>query len=145
MKYLIIPLSLIALFILSSFRSATTGTLVIRFDNCQPAKGAIEVTVFDNKRYFLKKGKSIANKRVEIRDDEVYVEFHGLPYGDYALASYHDINGNNRFDRNMVGLPKEPYAFSKKFKSKIRRPRFKEVAFQLNKPQETVNMEFMWY
>ena len=35
-----------------------------------------------------------------------------VPPGSYAIAAYHDENGNGRLDRNGVGIPTEPYGFS---------------------------------
>lgn len=35
-----------------------------------------------------------------------------VPPGNYAIAAYHDENGDGRLDRNGVGIPTEPYGFS---------------------------------
>ena len=35
-----------------------------------------------------------------------------VPPGAYAVAAFHDENGNGKLDRNLLGLPTEPYAFS---------------------------------
>jgi uncharacterized protein (DUF2141 family) len=35
-----------------------------------------------------------------------------VPPGGYAIAAYHDENGDGRLDRNGVGIPTEPYGFS---------------------------------
>ncbi len=32
--------------------------------------------------------------------------------GAYAIAVFHDANGNGRLDRSLIGLPGEPYGFS---------------------------------
>ena len=32
--------------------------------------------------------------------------------GNYAIAVFHDLNGNGKLDRNLIGLPSEPYGFS---------------------------------
>lgn len=122
-----------------------TGVLVIEFENLQAAKGEIEITIFDKKTRFLRKNKSLDKKRIRVEGDKVYAEFYDLPYGTYAIASYHDININKKFDRTFMGLPKEPYAFSQKFDSKLRKPRFKEVAIHVNTPKQIVKMQFMRY
>ena len=38
-------------------------------------------------------------------------EFHDIPPGNYAVVGYHDVNGNNQFDK-LMGIPREPYALS---------------------------------
>ncbi len=35
-----------------------------------------------------------------------------LPNGNYAIAVYHDANGNNKLDKNFLGIPTEKYGFS---------------------------------
>ncbi len=141
-------LLLFALMISFSFTNSTemtTGVLVVEFEDLQAATGEIEITIFDKKTRFLRKNKSMEKKRIRVEGDKVYAEFYDLPYGTYAIASYHDINANKKFDRTFMGLPKEPYAFSQKFSSKLRKPKFKEVAIQVNAPKNIVKMQFMRY
>ena len=38
--------------------------------------------------------------------------FEELAPGRYAVAVYHDVNGNGRLDTVPPGLPTEPYGFS---------------------------------
>ena len=38
--------------------------------------------------------------------------FTGLPAGKFAVAVFHDENGNDTLDTNLLGIPKEGYAFS---------------------------------
>ncbi|NJB86954.1 uncharacterized protein (DUF2141 family) [Lewinella marina] len=47
--------------------------------------------------------------------------------GDYVLAAYQDLNGNGELDRNLLGIPTEPYGFGKLPPSKWRAPAFGEV------------------
>jgi len=35
-----------------------------------------------------------------------------LPPGTYAAATYHDANGNGKFDKNVLGWPREGFGFS---------------------------------
>lgn len=38
--------------------------------------------------------------------------------GEYALMVYFDANGNDRIDRNFIGIPKEPLGFSNNYEPK---------------------------
>ncbi len=51
--------------------------------------------------------------------------------GSYVVAAFQDLNGNGELDRNMLGVPTEPYGFSKLPPSKWRAPSFGEVATRL--------------
>ena len=35
-----------------------------------------------------------------------------IPLQDYTVVVYHDENGNEEFDKNFLGIPKESYGFS---------------------------------
>lgn len=52
-----------------------------------------------------------------------------LKYGTYAISIYQDTNLSGKFDKNILGLPKEPYAFSNNFVPKIKVPTFDECKF----------------
>lgn len=41
-----------------------------------------------------------------------------VPPGDYALSVYFDANGNDRLDRNFIGIPREPVGFSNGYRPK---------------------------
>lgn len=137
--------TLLTSFSFTAPKNTMTSVLIVEFENLQATTGEIEITIFDKKTRFLRKNKSMDKKRIRIEDGKAYIEFYDLPYGTYAIASYHDINANKKFDKTFMGLPKEPYAFSKKFNSKLRKPKFKEVAIRVDAPQKTVKMEFMRY
>lgn len=52
--------------------------------------------------------------------------------GKYLVSFFEDIDGNKKITMGFFG-PKEPYGFYRVFKSKLRKPKFKEVFFELNK------------
>ena len=52
-----------------------------------------------------------------------------LPYGEYALKAYHDLNDNGELDRSPVGLPTEPYGFSNDARARFGPPRYAEARF----------------
>lgn len=122
--------------------SAATTTLEVRITGIEKMKGVMEVTLFDSKRKWLKKGKACAVKRVKVDDqEEVVVIFENLPHGEYALVSYQDLNRNNKIDKNFLGLPKEPYAMTRKAKSKVRKPYFKEMKFSCSGEHQVIKTE----
>ena len=54
------------------------------------------------------------------------VAFRGLAPGQYAVAVFHDLNGNGKLDVNMFGAPKEPWGTSATVRPRMRAPRFEE-------------------
>ncbi|WP_396224461.1 DUF2141 domain-containing protein [Gemmatimonas sp.] len=57
--------------------------------------------------------------------------FRDVTPGRYALAARHDLNGNGTVDRNLVGIPKEPWGVSRNVRHALRAPRFDEAAFEV--------------
>ncbi|MEM9170459.1 MAG: DUF2141 domain-containing protein [Pseudomonadota bacterium] len=61
-------------------------------------------------------------------DGLAVMELGALPAGDYAFAVYFDKNGDGKLNRGKVlGLPKEPFAFSNDVRPKLRKPTFEET------------------
>lgn len=54
--------------------------------------------------------------------------FRGVAPGTYAIAAFHDANGNNRLDTSL-GIPREGFAFSRNPPMRPRAPRFNETSF----------------
>lgn len=57
-----------------------------------------------------------------------------LPKGTYAMAVFQDLNGNKILDKNMVGYPKEPFAFSNNAPANFGPPKWKDAVFTIEKP-----------
>ena len=45
---------------------------------------------------------------------------------------FHDLNGNQNFDRGLFGLPAEPYGFSNTPVNKLRPPDFGSASFEFS-------------
>ncbi len=60
---------------------------------------------------------------------ETEVFFADIPYGTYAIALYHDLNNNDKLDKNFLGIPKEPYGFSRNYRPLFTVPTFRDCSF----------------
>ena len=59
--------------------------------------------------------------------------------GTYAVAVFHDLNGNGRLDRNFIGLPSEPYGFSNDV-GRRGPPSFEGALITVKEPSTTVRV-----
>jgi len=66
-----------------------------------------------------------------------------LPFGDYALAIYQDVNSNGKIDKNVIGIPTEPYAFSNNYRPTIKAPGFKNCQFEYSANVNMVTMKMI--
>ena len=57
--------------------------------------------------------------------------FAGLPAGRFAIAVFHDGNGNGELDTDILGIPKEGYGFSRNTKGSFGPPRFADAAVEV--------------
>jgi len=131
--------ALLTLFLLTGFtlpNRVETGHLIITVDNINRTKGTIWIGLYDSADNYLIKEKSILKKIDVTQKGSSQLVVDNLPFGIYAVALFHDINANGEMDKNLLGIPSEPYAFSKKPKSKWRVPKFDEVKFNFSKDQQ---------
>ncbi|MEI6640816.1 MAG: DUF2141 domain-containing protein [Novosphingobium sp.] len=62
------------------------------------------------------------------------VQFRDVPQGRYAIALFHDENGNGRMDKMMM-LPREGFGFSRDAPLQFGPPRFGAASFQVGSVQ----------
>lgn len=114
-------------FSISGVEKANEGILHLKIENIQDASGRLWIGIYDSEENFLIKEKAIL-KGVEVdHTGTLKVDIDHVKFGTIAVAIMHDVNGNGEMDRNWLGIPTEPYAFSRKPRSKWRLPRFREV------------------
>jgi len=89
----------------------------------------IWVGIYNSNNYLIKE-QAIVNGFLVEKLGQEFLEFPDIQYGTYAVALFHDINGNGEMDKNFVGIPSEPYAFSQKPRTKWRLPKFHEIQFE---------------
>jgi acyl-CoA reductase-like NAD-dependent aldehyde dehydrogenase/uncharacterized protein (DUF2141 family) len=61
-----------------------------------------------------------------------------LPPGRYAASVYEDLNGNQKLDRNLMGIPKEPVGVSGNPSKHFGPPRFDDCSFRLGRTAQTI-------
>jgi len=61
-------------------------------------------------------GKPHVRVVADIRQGQATLTFPQMKYGSYAVRVFHDENGNNALDHNMLSFPAEPLGFSNGFK-----------------------------
>jgi len=117
---------------------AEAGKLVIQVCHPDAAFGKVLLAVYNQEQGFLDGGQLLGRRLQVEAGDDVLFELDDLPYGEYALALYHDLNGNERFDTNILGIPVEPYAFSNNVRAKWSKPRYEEARFDFQQHEQRV-------
>ncbi|TDI66442.1 MAG: DUF2141 domain-containing protein [Alphaproteobacteria bacterium] len=106
--------------------------ILVTVQDVRTASGSIVVDLLaDNPDHILKKGMKISRTRVSAAFDQVRLCVPVETYGTYAIAVYHDINGNRKFDKNWLGFPKEPFGLSNNPRIRLRVPKFSDLSFEV--------------
>ena len=87
-------------------------TLTVTVTNVPEAKGNILVGLYDSAESFTGKPLADSPKIAVTSRGDLVAKILNVKAGTYAIAVIKDLNGNGKLDRNLVGMPKEPLAFS---------------------------------
>jgi len=116
---------------------AAAGTLVVQVANLRSGDGEVHFGLWDSSDGFTRNDRKLAGGALPANSHQALV-FENLPPGRYALAIYHDENGNGKFDRNWVGLPAEGLGFSNDAWINLGPPSFDDAAIEVGDWEETV-------
>jgi len=118
---------------------ADKGELVLRVNNIEQAGGMVWIGVYDSQNNFLIQENATLVQGVKVNmAGELVMRLDAIPYGTYAIAIFHDENNSGYLDQNFIGVPLEPYSFSVPYSSKWRVPKFEDVKFDFNHPNQVV-------
>ena len=71
---------------------------------------------------------------------EIRVVFVDLPPGDYAVATFHDADGDGKLGQNIVGMPTEGFGFSNGATGFMGPPSFDKAAVTLGTKDARVSV-----
>ena len=123
---------LLFLFLLLPFIGSSQNILRVQVDGVTSDAGYIMLAVYDKADSFLNEEEILLGVRAKAISGVTELQIDDLPEGKYALAIYHDENGNEKLDTNWLGIPKEPVGFSHSKMKAFGPPRFKDCAFLFN-------------
>ncbi|RDY60040.1 DUF2141 domain-containing protein [Flagellimonas nanhaiensis] len=108
----------------------------VHVNNVDSKLGQVNVAVYDSDDSFLTFDGVLKTESAPAEKGMVTLVIEDLPVGEYALAVFHDENGNDKLDTNWLGIPKERVAFSKAKMRTFGPPKYKECAFKVNSDYE---------
>lgn len=100
----------------------------------------IRIGVFTSEKTFLKESEAWYQYSLSPKDkqESVTMNITDLPPGEYGVAIYQDINEDNRFNRNFLGIPTEPYGVSNNVKPMFAPPSYEECRFTFRSSQTKI-------
>jgi len=100
-------------FLLSAASPVPQEGIRITVSNLHNEKGHVLVSLYkDGIGYPDDATKAFRKIQLDISGKKATFLFTGLPGGNYAVSILHDENGDQKMNKNTLGIPKEGYGFS---------------------------------
>lgn len=114
--------------------------LTVRIQGIEQDKGKVFVALFNSQETWLK--QSFKSLEQDVTGATCTVTFTDLPKGEYAIAIFHDENGNGTMDVGKMGIPIEKFGFSNDAKCVMSPPAFEDAKIVFEKDAEsTINLQ----
>ncbi len=134
-----ITLLLLVLALSSGFRSETKGVLQVSLSNIKN-EGKINIALYKEGNDFPDDKFLVVGQAGECTTSTCSFQFKNLPFGDYAIAIYQDLNGNGKLDTGNFGIPSEPFAFSNNFRPRWSGPSYSKCKFDFVKDKQVIEI-----
>ncbi|MCB2409245.1 DUF2141 domain-containing protein [Hymenobacter lucidus] len=119
---------------------ATTSQVHVVVTDLPSTKATLKLYFYNVRENFLKRGSYTLLKYVKPAGNKQITLPVDLPNGEWAVALTQDLNGNDLVDKNFLGIPTEPYAFSNNVWPKLAAPAFDECKFLVNGTAKVVTI-----
>lgn len=130
--------SVVAIHDTTAVKTNTHKPLTLIIKNMQTPNGPIVVGVYGAKNKFLDEKDELKKYTLSPAATNGVLTIKDLEYGEFALALFQDVNSDGKINKNGIGIPKEPYAFSNNYKPVIKAPNFKDCMFAYTASSDTL-------
>lgn len=106
------------------------NSIEVEIVNIESGDGKMMIGLYDSEENWLK--KRVMSKIGQIKDGKSTVIFENVPYGTFAISSFHDKNDNGVLDTNFLGIPKEGIGSSNNAPARLGPPKWEDAKFAMN-------------
>ena len=124
----------LAVVLFLSVSSTQAATLTIRAQGVQADRNMVYAGICDTS---FDEATCPYKDRGQATAGTVELRIRNVKPGTYAIAVFHDVNGNGKLDRSFIGLPNEPYGFSNDV-GRRGPPNFEAAQILVKEPTTTV-------
>jgi uncharacterized protein (DUF2141 family) len=117
-----------------------TAPVTVVVSSLVSTTAAVRLYFYNTREGFLKSGKWAFSKSVKPEGKREFSLPVDLPKGEWAVAITQDMNNNDKVDKNFLGIPTEPYAFSNNIRPTVAAPGFDECKFVVDGPGKVVSI-----
>ena len=118
---------------------AGSATLIVEVEGLKDDRGRLHASLYASEEGFpTKPEKALRHVDVPIVGGKARVVFDGLPPGGYAVAAYHDENGDGKLDTGFLGIPTEGLASSNDAKGFMGPPSFEKAKVEVGPGEKRI-------
>lgn len=118
------------------------STFVVRVSGATSDSGLVRIAVYENAESFNVSESALISESVAINREGtaiVPIPVDSIPEV-FSIAAYHDINGDGELNRNLLGIPTEPYGFSNNARTMVGPPEFEDTVVARPEPGTVLNL-----
>ncbi len=109
-----------------------SGTIEVQCNGLARSAGEVVCALYDSEESFPSEDKVFAASYARVDGPSVTCRFDGVPRGRYAVAMFHDEDGDRKL-KTFLGMPREGYGFSNDAPpSRFGPPKFSQAAFDFD-------------
>lgn len=110
------------------------GSIKVTVTDVSNKNGEVMVALFSSSKGFpYETSHAIQKQKGRAVNGSVAVTFTSIPEGAYAIALFHDTNGDGKLNTNFMGIPKEGYGVSNNSYNTFSAPDYTSSSFQHSK------------
>ena len=108
-------------------QSDRTSTVTIRVSGLSSETAHLRIAVYNSEKSWLDDALAAYRTVLEGGGREREWRIQNVPYGEYAVAVFEDQNRDGKLNRDLFGIPKEPYGFSNNVRGSFGPPSWKDA------------------
>lgn len=112
-------------------QEAPAASVTLTFQGITRTSGEIRGQLLAGADAYRGKGQAVASFAVPVTGSSVSTTITGLAPGQYAVRSFHDVDGDGKMGANPFGIPTEPFAFSNNAVGAFGPPSWEDAAFEV--------------
>lgn len=120
--------------------TAETTAVTVVVTKLPSATATLKLYFYNDKANFLVRNHYTLLKHLKPGGSTKVVYSIQLPSGEWAIAVTQDLNENDLVDRNLIGIPTEPFALSQVGHPRFKIPTFDDCKFTVRGATTTVTI-----
>lgn len=125
----------------TALAAGNTSNLKVVINGIPSTSGVIRIALYNSSSAYNNSRYSAAGAYksaiAKINGTTASTSFSGLPYGNYGIKVFQDIDNSGTLKVSGMGKPQESYGFSNNPSSSWHMPSFSAIMFQINQPNTT--------